>query len=65
MSDLREAALRVLAEAETDDNWDGEFTDYLVPAEAVDALRAALAIGPICGCDGEHCGDGPTCGYVR
>lgn len=45
---LREAARRVVNEAETDDNWDGEYIDFLVPADALAALRAALdpEVGP-------------------
>jgi hypothetical protein len=39
---MRKAAKRVVAEAETDDNWEGEYTDFLVPGDAFDALRAAL-----------------------
>lgn len=40
---LRAAAQAVVDEAETDDDFDGQFVDYLVPFAALDALRAALA----------------------
>ena len=39
---LQEAAEAVVRYAETDDQ-DGEYIDYVVPAEWIDALRAALA----------------------
>ncbi len=41
--DTVEAAARaVLAEAEPDDNFEGEFVDWLVPDEQIAALRAVL-----------------------
>ena len=43
---LREAALAVLDNAETDDNFEGEYLDWLVPEEQIVALRAALAASP-------------------
>lgn len=49
---LRAAAQRVVDLAEPDDNWDGEYIDYLVPDEAISALRAALATPPATGLDG-------------
>ena len=36
------AARAVVAQAETDDNFEGEYVDWLVPAVAFEALRAAL-----------------------
>lgn len=39
---LREAAQAVVKAAEPDDDFDGQFIDYLVPFAAIDALRAAL-----------------------
>jgi hypothetical protein len=45
-ADVLSAARRVVIEAETDDNWDGEYIAFVVPAEALDALRAALALIP-------------------
>jgi hypothetical protein len=43
---LRAAAQRVVASAEPDDNFDGEYIEYLVQADVLDALRAALASRP-------------------
>jgi len=40
---LREAAQNVVDKAEPDDNFDGEYVDFLVPFEAIEALKAALA----------------------
>ena len=40
---LDEAARAVMAAAEPDDDHDGQFVDYIVPAPAIEALRAALA----------------------
>ena len=43
---LLAAAQRVITEAETDDNWDGEYIAFLVPADVFEALRAALREDP-------------------
>lgn len=43
MNDLRTAAQAILDQADPDDNFDGEFIEYLVPFPAIDALRAALS----------------------
>ena len=40
---LREAAERLVDHAETDDDFDGQYTDFLVPADDIERLRAALA----------------------
>ena len=40
---LAAAARNVVDKAEPDDNFDGEFVDFLVPFEAIEALKAALA----------------------
>lgn len=39
---LRAAAQNVSDHAQKDDNWDGEYVDFMVPAEYIEALRAAL-----------------------
>lgn len=39
---LREAAEAVVRQAEPDDNFDGEFIEYLVPWDAIGALRLAI-----------------------
>lgn len=46
--DLRAAAAAVIQHAEPDEGFEGEFAEYLVPADCIDALRAALdgATGP-------------------
>jgi hypothetical protein len=45
--DTREALLHaaedVVARAETDDDFDGNYIDFLVPSDAIEELRAALA----------------------
>jgi hypothetical protein len=41
---LREAATVVAATAEPDEGFEGEFVDYLVPADAIHGLRAVLAL---------------------
>ena len=43
---LREAARVVVDNAEADDDFDGQFMQYLVDFDKVDALRAALAATP-------------------
>jgi hypothetical protein len=40
---LRETAQAVVDKAEPDDSWEGEYVDYLVPAETLDRLLAALS----------------------
>ncbi len=40
---LREAAQAVVDQAEADDDPDGLYLDYLVPATAISDLRAALS----------------------
>jgi hypothetical protein len=47
---LRAAAQRVVASAEPDDNFDGEYIEYLVQADVLEALRAALASSPAPAC---------------
>ena len=39
---LRASAQAVVNQAEADDNWEGEYIDYLVPADAIADLRATL-----------------------
>lgn len=63
---LREAAQRVVAKAEFDDDFEGQYIDYLVPADALDALRAALDVTPepltgfhCAGCDGHDIDNAP------
>ena len=43
---LRAAAQAVLDRAEPDDDFEGSLLDYLVPADAIAVLRAALAAEP-------------------
>jgi hypothetical protein len=43
---LREAATAVSDQADPDDDWEGEFYQYLVPHDAIRDLRAALATTP-------------------
>ena len=43
---LQKAAQEVVKQAEADEDYDGQFIDYLVSYEVVDALRAALEAKP-------------------
>lgn len=40
---LREAATQVVRQAEPDEDGDGLYMDFIVPSDAIEALRAALA----------------------
>jgi len=43
---LQKAAQEVVKQAEADEDYDGQFIDYLVSYEVIDALRAALETKP-------------------